>query len=473
MFGIDLHKQELIFKRNKIISIVFFIALIGAVGNQLKSGAPLWLTIATLCILGGIVGLSFYSYYFQKIPVFSMYAVSVLMSIFTPFGTIDTHLGSILYLSMMLVALYNEWRVVTISFLVTGFTFHFFFRDNVRFDFPEQIIPFYILYTLCFIALFFLVRISEETRILSLDKQKELERSATEIEELLQQSDERTNHLNQFQKELHQNLSLNQQSSDEIVSSFSDITRGMNTQSVNLANIFQSMQSISSVISQVSVSSKQILAVSEQTTHVADNYSAEMEKLRLEMEKVTKNTNDSFQLLMELNEKNKLISQILSTVSDLSRQTDLLALNASIEAARAGESGLGFSIVATEVKNLAANSQKSSEEISRILGEIEKKTKEVTNKVSEGLVIVENSKSTLEKTEVIFDDVSSNSDQIAKASLENEKVMSAVNDSTKKIVDEMNSLTGVTQSINASTEEILQTIESQNEILDKIIKQFD
>ena len=70
-----------------------------------------------------------------------------------------------------------------------------------------------------------------------------------------------------------------------------------------------------------------------------------------------------------LEEKSQQMDEILSVIVGISEQTNLLALNASIEAARAGEVGRGFAVVANEVKNLAESSKTSSADISNIIQE--------------------------------------------------------------------------------------------------------
>lgn len=74
--------------------------------------------------------------------------------------------------------------------------------------------------------------------------------------------------------------------------------------------------------------------------------------------------------IQHFNDKTARISNIISLISDISRQTNLLSLNASIEAARAGEHGKGFSVVAQEIKKLASQVSDATEEIGKSIHEI-------------------------------------------------------------------------------------------------------
>lgn len=86
-------------------------------------------------------------------------------------------------------------------------------------------------------------------------------------------------------------------------------------------------------------------------------------------------------IVQKLAEVSGRISEVVNLITSIASQTNLLALNATIEAARAGEAGKGFAVVAGEVKNLAAQTAKATEDISAQIAEVQSSTHDVVEAI--------------------------------------------------------------------------------------------
>ncbi|WP_119167726.1 methyl-accepting chemotaxis protein [Algihabitans albus] len=87
------------------------------------------------------------------------------------------------------------------------------------------------------------------------------------------------------------------------------------------------------------------------------------------------------QTVQSLAQAAQKIGEVTNLISDIAEQTNLLALNATIEAARAGEAGKGFAVVASEVKNLASQTAKATEEIANQIGNMQSVTGEAVQAI--------------------------------------------------------------------------------------------
>lgn len=98
-----------------------------------------------------------------------------------------------------------------------------------------------------------------------------------------------------------------------------------------------------------------------------DDSVAGMQQVRDQVESIGRS-------ILSLAEQGQAIGEIITVVTDIAEQTNLLALNAAVEAARAGDAGRGFAVVAGEIKSLAEQSKRSTVQVRKILGEIQRAT---------------------------------------------------------------------------------------------------
>ena len=130
---------------------------------------------------------------------------------------------------------------------------------------------------------------------------------------------------------------------------------------------------------------------------VKESISSDEEILKM-IDELNEVAEESATRIKELEKLSKDIEQFAGVISSISNRTNILSLNASIEAARAGEHGRGFAVVASEVRNLAAQSAKSSKEITDTITMVQQSVGKTVDSMKN---IYENSNQQKEKADEI------------------------------------------------------------------------
>ncbi len=167
-----------------------------------------------------------------------------------------------------------------------------------------------------------------------------------------------------------------------------------------------------------------------------------MNKLKILHEQVNK----SAEVVGNLGNRSKEIGTIVDTISAISDQTNLLALNAAIEAARAGEHGRGFAVVADEVRKLAEQSSEAAKNISELINTIQQDTISAVESIELGNKSVRDGSDSVIATGDAFKAI--------------EEQVDNLNQNIKNSISHINS-------VNSTNQEILQSIEEVHQFSQK------
>jgi methyl-accepting chemotaxis protein len=255
-------------------------------------------------------------------------------------------------------------------------------------------------------------------------------------------------------------------SAEEISVTMEEVARGVASQKDGVERAAAQFHELDRGFTRVSETCRAAAAAARETEERAVTGSSTNREIFEHLEVVLEGLEDSARVFAEFSARIQRIHRFAEVITNLSRQTNLLALNAAIEASKAGEEGKGFSVVASEIRKLADSAEKSADQITAVLAELDDESRRV------GKVV-----------ETSAQQVSGGREGLSRASASLDEIIGLVADNTQRI-EEMLQLTasqaassrevaafvdqiGVVAESNASaSQEVSVTVEHQTVAMD-------
>jgi len=239
-----------------------------------------------------------------------------------------------------------------------------------------------------------------------------------------------------------------------------------------MTNIVENTSSIRGDVSQISAASESLAtrtekqaAALEETAAAVDELTAsvlsatELAETAKHMSQDTKTSaqksasvmNETKKAMEKISDSSSKISRIIGVIDEISFQTNLLALNAGVEAARAGEAGLGFAVVAAEVRALAQRSSDAAQEIATLISAS-------ADEVKNGVELVGNAGTTISEVENLIITISERVEEISNSSREQSTTLKEINTAINQLDQVTQENAAMFEESNAATQNLSQAI---------------
>ncbi len=262
-------------------------------------------------------------------------------------------------------------------------------------------------------------------------------------------------------------------SSKEIATAINEMAQGSTKQVTDAEQCVSQMYELSDRINDVVVRTRDIDEIFEKTKHKVDNGIHVVNDLNEKARATIEATNVITSGIERLETKSSAIEEIVQVITDISEQTDLLSLNASIEAARAGDAGRGFSVVAEEIRQLAAKSMEAVNQISEVVEAIQKETRETANSARTAEQNISSQETALANTVEAFSSINVNVNTLVEHMTKIKEQVDAMQHEKTDVLESIHDISSVSEESAASSQQISATTQVQTQEMSNLSEEAD
>lgn len=194
-------------------------------------------------------------------------------------------------------------------------------------------------------------------------------------------------------------------STSQIAATMEQLAAGSEAQANTASNMAEMVGEFFEDVQQANAAGNEVAGAASQVLERTNDGNQMMANSVEQMEEIYSVVNESVGQIQQLDNQTKEISELVTVISEIAEQTNLLALNAAIEAARAGEQGKGFAVVADEVRKLAEQVADSVNEITTIVDRVQEGSSTAVKSLENGYTSVREGQNTVLETQNVFEDI--------------------------------------------------------------------
>ena len=238
------------------------------------------------------------------------------------------------------------------------------------------------------------------------------------------------------------------ESTQSVAGSMKDITAATNNTAASIQEQNNMTSIINAAITQTGRTSEEMVKLAEDSNKSVKMNMELMEELKTQSADIAVTNETVSEAMRKLQERTEEVGKIAGMILNISGQTNLLALNASIESARAGDAGRGFAVVAEQIRQLAEQTKKSTEDITRIANELS------TDAVKGTIAAAGVQSGKIETASESFKSLNENMEKLIGHVDDVNKQVNGLSESNNKIVENISQLSAVTEEVTVSAEQV-------------------